>query len=195
MKNLPWHESRPTLIVVQNEPVKSKPAPTPPPQRKNHTLEYIVLGIAVLFLVAGTAMASIVSNAKAAPCNSTNGLPDFKCSPGVVDQGITVADICPVYTKDAPSKKFLDETSIAQSKAYGFGEDVYGMEYVIPIQLGGAVGDPRNTYVTKDFSEKPQVNERAHQLVCEGKTTLPEAQARISSNWREYGKDLGVIER
>jgi hypothetical protein len=68
-------------------------------------------------------------------------------------------------------------------------------DHLIPLALGGAPRDPQNLWPQPHASpnEKDTVEGAAHDAVCLGKITLPDAQHRIATDWYQLGKDLRVL--
>ena len=125
--------------------------------------------------------------------------PDLACTPGATDGGLPVTQLCPVaHTKPIrPPAAYTDALKRAQMRTYGdtgspahFEED-----HLIPLALGGAPRHPQNLWPEPHPSpnEKDTVEGAAHDAVCMGKITLPDAQHRIATNWYQLGKDLNVI--
>jgi hypothetical protein len=125
--------------------------------------------------------------------------PDPACTPGATDGGLLMAQLCPVaHTKQIrPPASYTNALKRAQMRAYGdtgsstnFEED-----HLIALALGGAPRDPHNLWPQPHSSpnEKDTVEGAAHDAVCTGKITLPDAQHRIATDWYQLGKDLNVI--
>lgn len=145
-------------------------------------------------------------------------LPDRAISPGAVQPGYTIADICPHVN---PALEDMRPSTAAKDKvyaAYGItshhtGE--YEVDHIIPVELLGLVaapaGDPaENLY--PEFNDKPDpvmmaryhldpafvenskdiLEDRLHQLVCAGTLPLATAQHAIATDWRAaYVKYVG----
>jgi hypothetical protein len=71
--------------------------------------------------------------------------------------------------------------------AYGDSGPIGGYEYdhVVPLELGGAVNDPRNLWPEPGMSPNPKdaVEDDLNQKVCDGQMTLAQAQRAITTNW------------
>ena len=54
-----------------------------------------------------------------------------------------------------------------------------------PLELGGAVNDPRNLWPEPGASPNPKdaVEDELNREVCDGQMTLPQAQRAITTNW------------
>src|SRR5262249_10481489 len=55
----------------------------------------------------------------------------------------------------------------------------------VPLELGGAVNDPRNLWPEPGGSPNPKdaVEDALHEKVCDGQLTLAAAQRAIAANW------------
>jgi hypothetical protein len=61
----------------------------------------------------------------------------------------------------------------------------YVADHDVPLELGGAPRDLRNLWL-QPYSEshaKDRVEDELHILVCDGRTSLTDAQQRIARNW------------
>lgn len=125
--------------------------------------------------------------------------PDPVCTPGATDGGLSLAQLCPVaHTKRIrPPAAYTDALKRAQMRAYGdTGSPVnFEEDHLIPLALGGAPRNPQNLWpeLHPSPNEKDTVEGTAHDAVCLGKITLPDAQHRIATDWYQLGKDLHVI--
>lgn len=71
--------------------------------------------------------------------------------------------------------------------AYGDSDALSNYEYdhFVPLELGGAVNDPRNLWPEPGASPnlKDAVEDQLRQEVCDGQLTLAQAQGAIVTNW------------
>jgi hypothetical protein len=71
--------------------------------------------------------------------------------------------------------------------AYGDSGPIgdYEYDHVVPLELGGAVNDPRNLWPEPGASPNPKdaVEDELNQKVCDGQLTLARAQRAITTNW------------
>lgn len=132
-------------------------------------------------------------------------LPDPTCTPGAANPAVTIGMICPVaHTKQwRPPVSYTNNLKSQQLAAYDY-VDSRGdhpqtaasteEDHLIPLALGGAPRDPRNLWpeVHPSFNEKDGVESAAHDAVCRGALTLPQAQQGIALNWIALGQRLGV---
>jgi hypothetical protein len=76
--------------------------------------------------------------------------------------------------------------------AYGDRGSSSGYEYdhFVPLELGGAVNDPRNLWPEPDASPNPKdaVEDELHRLVCDGSMRLAAAQQIIVRNWPSWAR-------
>jgi hypothetical protein len=85
--------------------------------------------------------------------------------------------------------------------AYGDGSaaSAYEYDHYVPLELGGAVNDPRNLWPEPDYptrggfylNPKDRLERALNRLVCGGRMRLGHAQGLIASDWvaayRLYG--------
>jgi hypothetical protein len=67
-------------------------------------------------------------------------------------------------------------------------------DHLIPLALGGAPKDPQNLWPEPhpSINEKDLVEDAAHDAVCRGALSLPQAQQGIAANWIKLGHQLNV---
>jgi hypothetical protein len=126
-------------------------------------------------------------------------LPDPSCTPGAIDGGLSRDQLCPVaHTKQIrPPASYTEPIKRAQMQDYGatgaIGE--YEEDHLISLELGGAPRDKKNLWPEPHRSpnEKDLVEGAAHTAVCHNQMDLATVQRRIATDWRQLGRDLGVI--
>jgi len=153
----------------------------------------------LLFTKAAVVSAIVVATATPTPsslvCHSLNGLPDLNCTPGVVDQNVTQANISSTIcvsgytTKVRPSTGYTNKLKVEQIKEYGYSDTNvkdYEEDHLIPLEIGGSPTDPKNLWPELGNSPNPKdkIENLCHKLVCSGKIGLSEAQNEIANNWR-----------
>jgi hypothetical protein len=136
-------------------------------------------------------------------CHATGrapyALPDRRCTPGALNPAVTQATInhticVPGYTETIrPSESITQPQNISSNAAYGVGgRTAHGFEYdhLVPLELGGAVNDPRNLWPEPGDSPNPKdsVERVLSELVCRGRVSLAFAQRLIASNWIAAGQ-------
>jgi hypothetical protein len=76
--------------------------------------------------------------------------------------------------------------------AYGVqGTSGYEYDHLVPLELGGAVNDPRNLWPEPDYpgrsgfylNPKDRLERTLNRLVCSGRLALGAAQRAIASDW------------
>ncbi len=125
-------------------------------------------------------------------CLAQNGLPDFACTPGAIDESRTEESVCNESTKKYRGK-FNKGFKLIIFREYGKSPDPkgfrnYEVDHFIPLELGGSneianiwpeLAEPR-----PGFHQKDEVENYLHSKVCkEHAMTLAEAQYAIASNW------------
>jgi hypothetical protein len=133
--------------------------------------------------------------------------PDPRCTPGAANAAVTQATIGATICKSGwtstvrPSDSITNPEKRASMAAYGIHGSSAGYEYDhdVPLELGGAVNDPRNLWPEPDYEHpapfflnpKDHLEDTLHRLVCDGSMTLARAQSLSYTNWvtafRRYG--------
>jgi hypothetical protein len=77
--------------------------------------------------------------------------------------------------------------------AYGVGgsASLYEYDHMVPLELGGAVNDPRNLWPEPGYATaarfranlKDRLENALRRLVCDGTLRLAQAQKLIAANW------------
>ena len=148
----------------------------------------------------------------AGQCHARGGtiatdLPDPACTPGAIDPAVTQANIhttiCvrgwtatvrPPLTLTGPAKR-------ASMADYGITTGAGSVEYdhLVPLELGGAVNDPRNLWPEPDYATragfylnpKDHLERTLNRPVCSGRMSLSRAQLLVAREWasayRRYG--------
>lgn len=86
--------------------------------------------------------------------------PDPHCTPGAVNPAVTQATIGSTICRTGwtrtvrPSESITQPEKFANMDAYGDGRSASSYEYDhdVPLELGGAVNDPRNLWPEPDYS-------------------------------------------
>ena len=134
-------------------------------------------------------------------------MPDPRCTPGTLNPAVTQATISSTICRSGwtatvrPPESITEPEKFASMDAYGDGGPASSYEYDhdVPLELGGAVNDPRNLWPEPDYSTRSDfyLNPKDHleralnPLVCAHTMPLAEAQRLIASDWvsayRRYG--------
>lgn len=133
--------------------------------------------------------------------------PDPLCTPGALNPAVTDATIdstiCrPGWTATVrPPESITEPEKLASMAAYGEHGSASAFEYdhLVPLELGGAVNDPRNLWPEPDYASvsgfyrnpKDHLELALKRLVCDGSLPLSQAQLSIAVHWvaayRRYG--------
>ena len=134
-------------------------------------------------------------------------LPDARCTPGALNPAVTPGDIASTIcasgwtSRVRPPEAVSEREKFASLRAYAIAGYASEFEYdhLVPLELGGAVNDPRNMWPEPDYSShsgyyanpKDHLERALNRLVCGGQMTLARAQQLIATNWasayRTYG--------
>ncbi len=119
--------------------------------------------------------------------------PDPRCTPGALNPAVTQADIRQTICQEGwtdtirPPESVTEPEKAASMAAYGDAGPISSYEYdhFVPLELGGAVNDPRNLWPEPGASpnSKDAVEDALNRTVCDGQTTLAQAQRAIATNW------------
>jgi hypothetical protein len=145
------------------------------------------------------------ANASPRQCHEHDGLPDSGCTPGSVSVDVSQASIGSTicssgYTSHGvrsdgrsvrPPTAFTEQLKVSGIAAYGYPDTAvadYEEDHLIPLELGGDGWSPANLWPESRYgphpaSEKDQVENELHRLVCSGQVSLSTAQHAIASNW------------
>lgn len=145
-------------------------------------------------------------------------LPDRKLSPGAVQPGYAMKDICPHVNKALEAMRPTTAEKARVYAAYGITSHPagkYEIDHVIPVELLGLVDMPavwatENLYPEPNDTADPAMiakyhldaafvhnskdilEDRLHQLVCSGQLPLSTAQQAIATDWRAaYAQYVG----
>jgi len=124
--------------------------------------------------------------------------PDPACTPGALNPIVTQATIgrtiCvsgwtetvrPPESVTEPEKR---ASLLAYGDAGGLGE--YEYDHLVPLELGGAVNDPRNLWPEPGASPNPKdaVENEFRRLVCDGQMALARARLIMARNWVSWAR-------
>jgi hypothetical protein len=133
--------------------------------------------------------------------------PDRRYTPGAVNPAVTQASIGSTICRSGwtstirPPVSVTEPEKLASMAAYSVRglRSRYEYDHDVPLELGGAVNDPRNLWPEPDYANpagfyknpKDHLENVLHRLVCDGSMRLAQAQRLIASNWtaayRHYG--------
>lgn len=125
--------------------------------------------------------------------------PDRRCTPGALNPAVTQARIGSTICSSGwtstvrPSESVTEPEKYASMEAYGdYGRaSSYEYDHLVPLELGGAVNDPRNLWPEPDYSShsgyylnpKDHLERALNRLVCSGEMPLARAQVLIATDW------------
>lgn len=133
--------------------------------------------------------------------------PDPRCTPGALDPAVTQRTIGSTICRSGwtatvrPPESVTEPEKLASMAAYGDTGRASSYEYDhdVPLELGGAVNDPRNLWPELDYAHpvpfylnpKDHLEDALKRLVCDASMPLSQAQELIASDWvaayRRYG--------
>ena len=136
--------------------------------------------------------------------------PNPALTPGSVNPNVTQSNIrsticVPGFTATIrPPSSYTTSLKVKQlSSGYAVNGDYdtshYEEDHLISLELGGHPTDPKNLwpepYADKFGARvKDRIENKLHQLVCDGSLTLKTAQKAIASNWMDaYSKYIGPL--
>jgi hypothetical protein len=119
--------------------------------------------------------------------------PDRDCTPGVVNPAVNQSTIGSTICRRGwtrtvrPPERITESEKAASMAAYGDSgpASAYEYDHFVPLELGGAVNDPRNLWPEPGASPNPKdaVEGKLRREVCAGQITLARAQRAIATNW------------
>lgn len=134
-------------------------------------------------------------------------LPDPHCTPGALNPSVTQRSIGSTICSSGwtstvrPPESVTEPEKLASMRSYGNSgrTSAYEYDHLVPLELGGAVNDPRNLWPEPDYptaagfylNPKDHLERALNRLVCRGQMTLSRAQLLIARGWvaayHEYG--------
>ena len=170
----------------------------------------LVLGVPALARVAAnglpysSASAGVIQRQPAAGSCHTRGSglysrPDPRCTSGALNPAVTQSTIDSTICRRGwtrtvrPAVSVTEPEKLASMRAYGDRQapSRYEYDHLVPLELGGAVNDPRNLWPEPDYTgatgfyrnPKDELENALKHLVCDGRVSLPQAQRAIAADW------------
>ena len=158
--------------------------------------------------VPGTAVAvgttvPLASRTKTSGCK-LGANPDRRCSPGAYYSKLTKAVICSSSFRTSTIRNVPDSEKHQVEVEYGLVAKSYGstleIDHIVSLELGGS-NDIANLYPEEatlpggapGFHVKDKLENKLHDLVCDGSMSLRSVQRQIAANWQAmYKKVFGV---
>jgi hypothetical protein len=125
--------------------------------------------------------------------------PDPGCTPGTLNPSVSQATLSSTICRGGwtstvrPSESITRREKRASMSAYADRAPASAFEYdhLVPLELGGAVNDPRNLWPEPDYSSrsgfylnpKDRLERVLNRLVCSGTMPLSRAQHLIATDW------------
>jgi hypothetical protein len=125
--------------------------------------------------------------------------PDPRCTPGTLNPAVTQARIGSTICRSGwtasarPPESVTEPEKFTSMDAYGDRGSASSYEYDhdVPLELGGAVNDPRNLWPEPDYpsssgfylNPKDHLERALNRLVCGGDMPLSKAQLLIAADW------------
>lgn len=125
--------------------------------------------------------------------------PDPRCTPGAVNPTVTQVSIYSTICRSGwtstvrPSVSITEPEKLASMAAYRLRgpSSRYEYDHLVPLELGGAVNDPRNLWPEPNYTSatgfyknpKDRLENILRRLVCDGSMRLSQAQRIIAGNW------------
>lgn len=143
-------------------------------------------------------MISLLVGAAVVLCHARGPLPDSSsgCTPGATDPRVTQATIASTICKRGyatsvrPSLQEARNLKRAALKLYGYKGSWRLVEgdHLIPVELGGAVGDVHNVWPemwagAHGAHAKDRIENSLKRDVCAGRITLAAAQRQMVTDW------------
>ena len=220
----PWLHGRPLRAVAEREEVPALLVA----RRRTRVAAMLVVLAAIAGAAAGVAGALSAAAASGLPyshasastvqpqppagsCHARGSglfeLPDPRCTPGALNPAVTQRTIGSTICSSGwtstvrPPESVTEPEKLANMRSYGVSGRASGYEYdhLVPLELGGAVNDPRNLWPEPDYpgdsgyylNPKDHLERALNRLVCDGQMPLARAQLLIARDWtaayREYG--------
>jgi len=146
----------------------------------------------------------------AATYSQSSGLPNIKLTPGAINPAVTQATIrqtiCVIgWTATVrPPASYTNQLKYNQlHSGYSLDGDLnrkdYEEDHIVPLEVGGSPSSPLNLFpeprnIRLGSYLKDQLENRIHQLVCNGQLSLKAAQQVFLTNWEKgYQKYLGQL--
>jgi hypothetical protein len=131
------------------------------------------------------------------PCTKARGCklganPDRCCSPGAYYTKLTKAMICSSTFRTSTIRNVPESEKFAVEREYGMAPSHYGqsleIDHIVSLELGGS-NDIANLFPEELFAHpgyriKDKLENKLHDLVCDGKMTLRSVQRAIAKDWQ-----------
>ena len=127
--------------------------------------------------------------------------PDRRCSPGAYYSGLTKKVICSASFRTGDYRHVTTSEKHAVEVEYGLAVKSYGsaleIDHIISLELGGSndIANlfPETLFAHPGYRIKDKLENRVHDLVCDGRISLRRVRQEIASDWEAlYTKAFGA---
>jgi hypothetical protein len=124
--------------------------------------------------------------------------PDRQCSPRAYYSALTKTRICAVDFRTDPIRLVPQSEKEDVEREYGMPVMKYGktleIDHIVSLELGGS-NDIANLFpekrdVSPGYNVKDKLENKLHDLVCDGTMTLSTVRRRIASDWQTLFKTV-----
>jgi hypothetical protein len=124
--------------------------------------------------------------------------PDPACSPGAYYSKLTKQVLCSPGFRTSSIRNVPDSVRHAVEQEYGLAPRSYGntleIDHIVSLELGGS-NDIANLFPERanaalGYRVKDRLENKLHQLVCQGKRYLPTVQKQIAKHWQALYKSV-----
>jgi hypothetical protein len=112
-------------------------------------------------------------------------LPDPLLTPGAADAALTAGIVCGGYFTTKPYRHVTKAMSERVYRDYGIADHSgYELDHLEPLEIGGASA-AKNLWPqpVAEARIKDWLEDRLHDLICEGKVSQQQAQQDIAGDW------------
>jgi hypothetical protein len=166
-----------------------------------------VLAVGCGLALVSSALGSVSGFPRARSCHVRGSglfvLPDASCTPGATNPAVTQATIRSTICVSGWSSQVRPPESVTEPQkavsvaSYGDYDGAalgrYEFDHLISIALGGALDSPKNLWPEPDYpgvsersyylNPKDRLEDKLHDLVCQGRMSLHAAQHLLAGNW------------
>lgn len=124
--------------------------------------------------------------------------PDRACSPGAYYSRLTRSVICSGSFRTSSIRNVPESEKFAVEREYGITPGHYGraleIDHIVPLELGGSNNIanlfPERLDAHPGYRAKDRLENRLHDLVCDGSIRLRSAQRRIAADWQALYREV-----
>jgi hypothetical protein len=147
----------------------------------------------------------------AGACHIVDGIADHICTPGLVNPGLTAAELCAAGFSTSTIRPPVSYTNVLKKRlmvSYGLTQapEFYELDHELSLEDLGHPYDPRNlwpqprgrtlpgsqpTGVEPNAEQKDRVESVVHRMICvdpTNATNIASLQARLVADWRQFRK-------